>query len=717
MSLPVLAQQPESNEESQKVTVQGEKVEASGAREIVAGKIILGRDWLDRAASSTVSEALRRESSVSVGSGGKISLKGLSGYTQILLDGQASTGSANPLDMHPALIERVEIIHSATADSGPFGLAGTINVVTRNRRKALPKLMNLDLDSDGKGGRANMNLQGGWREATGTVLNLTVEAKRERTSRNGDSSWFASNQHGPVSVSTESTEVKALTQTASVKGTLNWKPTQMDELQFKGSLFLIKLGQDNSSNLTSGPPFVEGGIRPDSAQFGDWQNGSSATVGAQWRHKLSNGSNWIASLDLTEEQQKQNRDANTLWSPNLSNRLSVHDDTDKHFARGRWQFALPNRAGHRVQFALSSELVTQNSDKNTIINGIAASGVQLGSYEARLWTLNNAAWLQDDWNVSETLDVKLGLRQERRTARLSEGDFFARVAANLTAPSLNLAWKLDPEGERTVTLGLARSFSTIGAAMLNPRPDIAGTSLCTPNLGCGTNDPTTPDRAGNPALRYEKGWGLDFGLESQFGKESQWSLRGYRRWINDTFAWITEREVVPWANVPRWVMRPRNAGKASAYGVTIGLDTQLSDWIEKAPELGINASLQWNQSHLSTLPGPDNRLEGQQPWSGRLGLSYKVSDKPLELQADVLINPANWWQASSDRRIYTDTWRELSAKAIWTFSPQRKLILALQNLLTSRSRKLTEFDGDPALQNATRQNSRVNLSVRFESSF
>jgi outer membrane receptor for ferrienterochelin and colicins len=704
-------------QEPQKVTIHGEKLESSGAREVLAGKIVLGREWLNRAAASTVAEALRRESSVSVGNNGKISLKGLPGYTQILLDGQPTTGSGNPMEMDPSLVERVEIIHSASADSGAFGLAGTINVVTLNRRKALPKQFNLNMGGNGLGGRGDLSVQGGWRESSGTVFNLAAQATKTRTTQYGDATWTWAHKNGPSGSSTESTKSSPLYQSASISPSLTLKPTQMDEFQLRGTLGTSKLGQDSNSTLTSGTPFVEGGIRPWSTHFADFTQVSNVSMSSQWRHKLAHGGNWVAQIDLSQEQHKQNRDANTAWSPDLSNQFNVAEDSVKKFLNGRWQLALPNRAGHKVQFALSSRLLSQTMDHDTVVNGISATGEQLGPYRANLRSLNNVAWLQDDWKVSDTLEIKMGWRQEWRAVRYKSGEFQTSVTANLSAPSFNLAWKLDPEGARTITLGVARSFSTIGPAMLNPRPDIAGTSVCTKNGGCGANDPDTPDRVGNPALKYENGWGLDLALENEFGKESLWSLRAWHRRINDTFAWLTQREIVPWASEPRWVARPRNVGNATAFGLTIGVDTYLSDWMEQAPNLGINASVQWNQSRLSTIPGPDNRLEGQQPWSGKMGLTYKLSDKPVELQADLLINPANWWQASADRRIHTNTYRTLSAKAIWTFSPQRKLIISLQDLLASNSEKLAQYAGEPAVQTASSQFSRATLTVRFEASF
>ena len=408
------AQQPADKQEPQKVTVQGEKIESSGTREVVAGKIILGREWLDRAAASTVAEALRRESSVSVGNSGKISLKGLPGYTQILLDGQPTTGSTDPMKMDPSLVDRVEIIHSASADSGAFGLAGTINVVTRNRRKALPKQVNLDIGSNGLGGTGSVNLQTGWRESTGTVFNITAQAKKERTGQHGDATWVWANRNGLGGSSAESTETRSSDQSVSVSPSLTWKPTQVDELQFRADLASYKRGQDDDITLTSGMPFADGGIRPYSTTFADLTRVDVAAVKNQWRHKLANGGNWTAQIDLSQEQHKQNRDANTVWAPDLLNQLNVTEDSVKNFLNGRWHLALANHDGHKVQFAFSSRLVSQTTDRGTVVNGVSETGDQLGPYRAQLRSLESAAWLQDDWKVSETLSIKLGWRQERR---------------------------------------------------------------------------------------------------------------------------------------------------------------------------------------------------------------------------------------------------------------------------------------------------------------
>lgn len=710
----VKAQQTTESQNTDKVVIQVERSDLSGQREIFAGKIVLGREWLERTAASTIAEALRRESSVTIQVGGKVSLKGLAGYTRILLDGQTATGGLNPLDMDPALIERVEIIHSAEAASGVFGLAGTINVVTRNRRKPLPTQSNLSISGNGMDSTQRTSLQSGWRDHSGATFNVSLEYAKMRSSQLGEANWEWMYEHQQQRKSVEITRQNNRDQSLSVLPSFSWKPTSQDELQVKTSFLATKSGYENGNFLLTGSSYEDGGIRPQESRMADLLDGQSVSLNGQWRHKFENEGALTVQLKVLSERQMQDRTANTIWWRNLINQIATKHESKAHHSRSQTIYTLPNLAGHRTQVGLSEEFVTQVTDQDTLINDIVAQGAWLNPYRANLSSIDRAFWVQDDWNVSETLDIKLGLRQEYRHRQWTSVGFDSKHGADLLAPSINFSHRLGVEAEHTFSAGFARSFAPIGAGMLGMRPDIAGTSLCASKEICGYNDPNQPDRMGNPGLKYESAWGLDLALEGKWKEHSQWNVRAYHRWIKDTLLWLTQRENVAWANVPRWVNRPVNRGGAEAYGASVGFDTNLDDWMNDAPDLEMNVSVQWNSSRLGNLPMPDNRIEGQQPWSGRAGLTYKAEHIPLEIQTDLLLNPSHWWQASIDRRIYVSNERDISAKFIWTFSPQRKLIFSLQNLNPISNHKVMLFSGEPMMQLRTRQRQRTSIAVRFE---
>jgi iron complex outermembrane receptor protein len=52
------------------------------------------------------------------------------------------------------------------------------------------------------------------------------------------------------------------------------------------------------------------------------------------------------------------------------------------------------------------------------------------------------------------------------------------------------------------------------------------------------------------------------------------------------------------------------------------------------------ASLSVYRSTVEGIPGPDNRLEGQQPWSANLGFDHSFAGTPLSLGGNASRTPA-----------------------------------------------------------------------------
>ena len=107
-------------------------------RQSTAAKIIIGREEIDRFGDSTLGDVLKRLPGVTIqgrpGRGGAIRLRGLgSGYTQILLDGERVPPGFSLDSITPDQIERIEILRAPTAETGARAIAGTINIITRER--------------------------------------------------------------------------------------------------------------------------------------------------------------------------------------------------------------------------------------------------------------------------------------------------------------------------------------------------------------------------------------------------------------------------------------------------------------------------------------------------------------------------------------------------------------------------------------------------------
>jgi outer membrane receptor for ferrienterochelin and colicins len=107
---------------------------ASGAvrREAdTAAKIIIGRDDIGQYGDNNLAAVLKRQPGVSV-VGNEVRMRGLgAGYTQILINGDPAPPGFSIESMAPEMIERIEIMRSATAEYSMQAVAGSINLVLR----------------------------------------------------------------------------------------------------------------------------------------------------------------------------------------------------------------------------------------------------------------------------------------------------------------------------------------------------------------------------------------------------------------------------------------------------------------------------------------------------------------------------------------------------------------------------------------------------------
>jgi iron complex outermembrane receptor protein len=109
--------------------------ETEERRRSTASKIVVGREEIERYGDSTVGEILRRLPGVTMqgppGRGGRIAMRGMGSYTQILIDGQRVPPGFSIDSLNPEQVERIEILRAPTAETGTRAIAGTINIITR----------------------------------------------------------------------------------------------------------------------------------------------------------------------------------------------------------------------------------------------------------------------------------------------------------------------------------------------------------------------------------------------------------------------------------------------------------------------------------------------------------------------------------------------------------------------------------------------------------
>jgi outer membrane receptor protein involved in Fe transport len=187
------------------------------------------------------------------------------------------------------------------------------------------------------------------------------------------------------------------------------------------------------------------------------------------------------------------------------------------------------------------------------------------------------------------------------------------------------------------------------------------------------NRSTDPDYAGNPALQPELALGFDASHEHYWAEGALLSVSASTRRIDGYTRYLVDFDGA------RWVAMPMNAGRALTRGLELEAKFPLKAVMKEAPALDLRASLSANWSRVEGVPGPDNRLDGQAPLSGNLGIDYKRA--ALTTGAGFAWKQGGQIRASELQTTTLQARRDLEACALYKFSPKQQLRVALSNLL------------------------------------
>ena len=135
----------------------------------------------------------------------------------------------------------------------------------------------------------------------------------------------------------------------------------------------------------------------------------------------------------------------------------------------------------------------------------------------------------------------------------------------------------------------------------------------------------------------------------------------------------------------------------------------------RAVTLRGNFSLMWSQ--VSEVTGPNNRLEGQPPWTANLGADWPLKGWPLTLGASLNHTPAFVVQQIDSQSTRQGTKSVVDAYALWRFSPAASARLTVSTAGAQRydtGTTTTLADGSSeAADTSTRTYTTVNLRGEF----
>ena len=632
-------------------------------------KQVYGREELDRFGDTNALDVLRRLPGVNVGAGGP-RMRGLgAGYTQILINGDPAPQGFALDQLSPSQIERIEVLRAPTADQSAQAIAGTINIILKDAPRRAQRDLRLGLANGSERPMGNANLTIG--ESKGALsFSLPVSVfEWQRENRNTLDRQMAGT-NGQSALAQQVGEQQVWGWGYNLGPRLNVKFS--DEQTLSLATFLQKGYWNNrtayDNRILAGSPVLE----DDAEQHGTWQNRRANLV---WTNRFRDDQRIELRAGL--QQSRWTFDARNVRAGALQLRSVGGGSDDSLTQSGKYSLLLG--AAHTLTAGWDLESRDRQELRTTTgPNGAAVLPDFEGqAFEARV--RRQAVYIQNEWEISPQWQLYLGLRNER-IASDSEGTGMpVHNTSSVLSPLAHVTYKFDPKSRDMIRASLTRSYKAPGLATLLARPTI--NSQYTNTLA--GNTALAPDRIGNPTLAPELATGLDIAYENYLANGGLVSVGVFHRRLTGVVRSVTTLRPVSWAKVPRWVAEPMNFSDASTSGLELEVKGRAADLLPAplaalvdAKALNLRASVNLYRSKVAALPGPDNRLDSQQPWSATLGFDQRITGLPLSVGGSFSINPAYDTRQTADQWQQRSGTRSVDLFGQWFFRPGLSMRLA-----------------------------------------
>ncbi len=644
-----------------------------------AAKTVVLRDDLARFNDASLGQMLSRVPGVVVtGSGSQareITMRGLGGgYTQILINGEPVPPGFSLDSISPDLIERIEVIRSATADASAQAIAGSINIVLR--RAASTGQHEVKVHASTYGGLGSTGVTSQYGDKWGAVsYSISSSANYERdkwlssvTTSAYDATGRALYRHEGPSVE------RGRKLTLGLSPRLVFKPDESKSLTVDGLLQVQRF--DYVGNDTRRPLFGE------SPAF-DYNDMSFVTdtvqarLGVSGKSRVSDDGTLELKLNSTLFRRRLDfafdgyrggvqRVARTLGSDLQDTSSALVGKyslglTDAHTLGAGWDLQSGRRSEDRIQRETSpGGFPTLNLDED---------------YAA---TVNRLAfYLQDEWTVNAALSGYVGVRWEALETRTRGVTLRPlRRRSTVLSPTMQWLWKVPETKGDQVRLAIGRTYKAPTARDLIPRRWVLA-----------DNAATSPNFQGNPALEPELAWGVDLGYERYLGRDLFVGANVYARRIQN----VILTQVFQDAD-GTWISTPVNSGGATVLGLELEGKAKLKQVWSTLPDIDVRAGLGLNHSRVATVPGPGNRLSRQPPLTASLGMDYRVLSAPLTLGGSFNFEKQTLIRTSATQSQRLADKRGLDLYGLWRVNPTLNVRATLNNLLQTQAGAFNGYD-------------------------
>jgi outer membrane receptor for ferrienterochelin and colicins len=663
-------------------------------REPVA-KQLYGREELDKYGDTQLSDVLKRLPGINV-SGGQLRMRGLGGaYTQILVNGEPAPPGFSLDNLNPAQVERLEVTKAPTADQSAQAIAGTLNIILKDAPRIVQKDLRLGLGYGSEKPVINAGFTYGDRivGGLGFVLPISVyqwnfvnETQGERLTNLAPPNGTPERQH----VTNEGWD-RGHGRGFNISPRLNWKLGEDETLSLQG-FFVQNRFRNEGENTVTTLTDSTAGYQPRTVDETTRNRGtfSANRINLQYNNRFGED----RRIELRAGTGSGGADFNFAFNGRNDNsqfkpieRITTGDNKNRNTTLGGKYSQYAGEA-HTITVGSEIERRVRDEKRSTTENGaLLLPGVEGQPFNATI--TRTAFYGQDEWEINKQWSAYFGVRHEQikmasEGSRDVAGSSDFQSTSKVTTPLLHLNFKPDPKSRDLVRASLTRSYKAPDIQQLINRPSI---NLNEP-LDKGNTD-TTPDRSGNPALKPELATGLDIAYERYLPAGGLVSVGFFHRRITNLIRTDEARLMtVPWAPTQRWVITQVNLSKATTQGLELEVKGRAGELFpslfDPTTALSLRASVNVYRSSVGNIPGPNNRLDGQQPWQFNFGADYRLKSLPISMGFSAQIAPDFEVRQNDKQSQENFASRSLDAFAMMQVSKEDSVRLSVNGLFQPR---------------------------------
>ncbi len=688
----------------ERVEISTRQTDTELRRRASTAKQVYGREELDKFGDTNVADVLQRLPGVSM-QGNAPRLRGLgAGYTQILINGDPAPPGFALDQLDPALVERIEVSKGPTATQSAQAVAGTINIILKDAPKRSQRDLRLGTAYRFEKPTFSGTFTFGEKWGDLSVL-VPVSAFQWRGQIESEIHRQTFTGNGITTDSVQKGDNRNLGQGINLGPVLTWRISDDETLNWQS---FVQSGAWNnttrySSQVLAGSPALDG----DSSNEGVWELVRSRL---QWVNNFSADERIELKAGI---QASRGRFDNQIQGAGVMQQRTLGDNREASLTQAGNYTRLINQA-HSLALGWDLELRQREEKRDASVQGVALiSSLQGQAFSAQVQ--KTALFVQDEWQLSPQWSATLGLRHENIATQSTGLDVELRNTSAVLTPMLHLAYKLNASGKDLIRASLTRSYKApdINALLARPTPNGLYPDLSQ------SNTVLAADSMGNPALRPELATGLDMAYEKYLASGGLFSVGIFYREISDLVRGVTSLQTNPdYATAPRWVSQARNFSSGRAAGLELELKGRAGELLPalfdtKLP-LSLRAALNFYRSEVDTLPGPDNRLDGQQPWSGSFGMDYRFNTLPLTMGGNFAFTPDFVTRQSLSQTLDQGRSRSIDMFARWIVRENVSMRLALSNIAPLANESLSSNSNGASVYTSRLARTSINFSTEIK---